>query len=118
LFKYLVKKLKKNSYNNFLEAGMLAGCLLCSLEASLLFVLLCQVEARSIQTGEVLYRDTLGAPLAAVLSADLRHRGAQELVAASVEGEVQGSGQAVEELLALIWQWTRIHLCHVNKRAG
>ena len=51
-----------------------------------------QVEARSIQTGEVMYRDTLGAPLAAVMSADLRHRGAQELVAASVEGEVRRPG--------------------------
>jgi hypothetical protein len=48
-----------------------------------------QVEARHAITGDVVHRDALGAPVAALARGDLRGSGAEELVAVGTSGEVR-----------------------------
>jgi len=48
-----------------------------------------QVEARRASSGEVVYRDSLGSSVAALLRGDLRGTGAEELVAVGSQGEVR-----------------------------
>lgn len=55
-------------------------------------LLLFQVEARHIETGEVVHKDTLGSSVAAVLVADFRATGSNELIVCSTEGEVSNRG--------------------------
>ncbi|KAI8467845.1 MAG: ciliary BBSome complex subunit 2 [Monoraphidium minutum] len=49
-----------------------------------------RVEARHAATGEVVHRDTLGGPVAALMRGDLRGMGGDELVVVGVQGEVRG----------------------------
>lgn len=55
------------------------------------------MEARRTETGELLFRDTLGSPIAAVIAADYRATGVTELVVCSVSGEVKGYLPAPKE---------------------
>ncbi|CAM9602208.1 unnamed protein product, partial [Chrysoparadoxa australica] len=48
------------------------------------------VTARRITNGELVYKDTLSSPIAAILVADYRMRGSEELVVVSQVGEVRG----------------------------
>lgn len=48
-----------------------------------------QVEARHAVTGEVVHRDSLGSPVAALLRGDLRGTGEPELIVLGTQGEVR-----------------------------
>ncbi|KAH3765972.1 DNA topoisomerase 1 [Pelomyxa schiedti] len=47
-------------------------------------------EVRSDRTGDLVFKDTLDSPIAAVLSADYRMTGTEELIVCSQSGEVRG----------------------------
>ena len=49
-----------------------------------------RLEVRNQQTGELVYKDKFSAPVAAVLSGDLRGEGAVQLIACGADGEVRG----------------------------
>ena len=55
-----------------------------------------RLEVRNQQTGELVYKDKFSAPVAAVLSGDLRGEGAVQLIACGADGEVRGYA-AVDE---------------------
>ena len=55
-----------------------------------------RLEVRNQQTGELVYKDKFSAPIAAVLSGDLRGEGAVQLIACGTDGEVRGYA-AVDE---------------------
>ncbi|EQC35357.1 hypothetical protein SDRG_07069 [Saprolegnia diclina VS20] len=47
-------------------------------------------EARNLTNGEVVYRDTFAAPIAAVLTADYCTRGQEEVLCCAQDGEIRG----------------------------
>ncbi|DBA02908.1 TPA: hypothetical protein N0F65_005935 [Lagenidium giganteum] len=47
-------------------------------------------EARKIANGEVVHKDMFGAPVAAIVSADYRMDGNEEVICCSTEGEIRG----------------------------
>nr|BCL66089.1 Bardet-Biedl syndrome 2 protein [Volvox africanus] len=49
-----------------------------------------RMEVRRADTGEVVYRDHLSCPVAAILRADYRNDGMEQVVVCGVEGEVRG----------------------------
>ena len=49
-----------------------------------------RLEVRAQQTGELVYKDKFAAPVAAVLSGDLRGEGTVQLIACGADGEVRG----------------------------
>ncbi|KAG2486168.1 hypothetical protein HYH03_015132 [Edaphochlamys debaryana] len=49
-----------------------------------------RMEVRRADTGEVVYRDHLSCPVAAILRADYRNDGLEQVVVCGVEGEVRG----------------------------
>eukprot|EP00794_Sanderia_malayensis_P016830 gene16830-18528_t len=49
-----------------------------------------KVDARSDRTGEVMFKDNLGAAIAGIVDADYRMDGKQQLVVCSMDGEVRG----------------------------
>nr|ADI46967.1 LOW QUALITY PROTEIN: BBS2m [Volvox carteri f. nagariensis] len=49
-----------------------------------------RMEVRRADTGEVVYRDHLTCPIAAILRADYRNDGMEQVVVCGVEGEVRG----------------------------
>ena len=50
------------------------------------------MEVRRADTGEVVYRDHLTGPVAAILRADYRNDGLEQVVVCGVEGEVRHGG--------------------------
>ena len=48
------------------------------------------MEVRKAENGEVVYRDHLAAPVAALLQADYRNDGVEQLIAVGADGEVRG----------------------------
>ena len=51
-----------------------------------------QVEVRRADSGEVVYRDHLSCPVAAIMRADYRNDGMEQVVVCGVEGEVSWWG--------------------------
>lgn len=49
-----------------------------------------RVEVRRADTGEVVYRDMLGCAVSAILNADYRGDGMQQVVVCGIEGEIRG----------------------------
>ena len=58
-------------------------------------------EVRSDRTGEVIFKDNLGASISSILKADYRSDGRMEVIVCSADGEVRGYLPAGEELGAM-----------------
>ncbi len=63
-----------------------------------------QVEVRKRDTGEVTFRDHLSCPVSAVLSADYRNDGHQQVVVCGLEGEVSAPPDTTREC---VWEGAR-----------
>lgn len=49
-----------------------------------------QIEIRKDETGEVLFRDTFNSPISAILEADYKGHGSNQVMVCSEDGEVRG----------------------------
>ncbi|GLD94916.1 hypothetical protein PINS_up003541 [Pythium insidiosum] len=56
-------------------------------------------EARRISNGEVVQKDLLSAPVAAIVSADYRMEGTDEVICCTADGEIRGYGTATGEFV-------------------
>lgn len=61
-----------------------------------------KVDARSTETGDVIFKDTMNHAIAGLVDADYRMEGSNQLIACSVEGEVRGYQNSKSRSLARV----------------